>query len=454
MDAKNQDQIKEEIKELVPSTPHEGRKVLEYIIQRMIKGDEHQPAEFTFWGHLLQCLDIRWDSHSPTAGIAYRRELKKFQIFINPSFYCQILKNADEQTGVLVHELYHATFKHVFCDMPKDKKEKTYRNVAMDLVINQVIKGLPEWAMFIKSFKQGDGSPFPPNQTWQTYVEMLKDPNATFQPSPGDGDPEDGDPEDGDVNQSGGIGSKGSILVKDLIDKMSSLDSHDEWGAGGEGSEQDGMDKASALKDLIDDGIRKSEANKNYGNMPAHIKHLAEDLRDKINKFDAKRVLILALRKSLPSRKPAKTWLKPSRRWGDVAKGRLTGKMPSINVYMDTSGSIGSSEIHEFVEVLNKFFSAGVERVKGYFFHTSLYGGIKIDKNFKVENHATQSGGTDLQCVVDHISKHPADLNIILTDGYYGDVDCKTLAPTVFVISRQGTPEHPLKRLGKTVKNG
>ncbi|MCJ7641832.1 MAG: hypothetical protein MUO29_08070 [Desulfobacterales bacterium] len=51
------------------------------------------------------------------------------------------------------------------------------------------------------------------------------------------------------------------------------------------------------------------------------------------------------------------------------------------------------------------------------------------------------------------------DLAIILTDGYYSDVDVEKWLPNgvkfpqcLFIISRGGTKDHPLTRLGKTIK--
>ena len=57
------------------------------------------------------------------------------------------------------------------------------------------------------------------------------------------------------------------------------------------------------------------------------------------------------------------------------------------------------------------------------------------------------------------IAKRRGDLNIVLTDGYYDNVEVeKLIGPNdkfpqrLFIISREGESNHPLKRLGQTIK--
>jgi predicted metal-dependent peptidase len=77
----------------------------------------------------------------------------------------------------------------------------------------------------------------------------------------------------------------------------------------------------------------------------------------------------------------------------------------------------------------------------------------------KIERADVQQGGTELKPVMEDILRQSADLSIIITDGYYGDVAIEeNMKPgqkfpqTLFIISKDGSERHPLVRLGDTVK--
>ena len=77
----------------------------------------------------------------------------------------------------------------------------------------------------------------------------------------------------------------------------------------------------------------------------------------------------------------------------------------------------------------------------------------------KIDRAEIQSGGTDLAETLQDILKRRGDLSIIITDGCYSDVEYESwLKPgeifpqVLWIISKQGTEDHPLKRIGDTVK--
>jgi hypothetical protein len=68
-------------------------------------------------------------------------------------------------------------------------------------------------------------------------------------------------------------------------------------------------------------------------------------------------------------------------------------------------------------------------------------------------------GGTSLESSLKQVMQKNSDLAIFITDGYYDNVQVESwLKPgqkfpqVLFVISSGGTSEHPLKRIGNTVK--
>jgi hypothetical protein len=70
-----------------------------------------------------------------------------------------------------------------------------------------------------------------------------------------------------------------------------------------------------------------------------------------------------------------------------------------------------------------------------------------------------QSGGTDVGPTLKHIAEAKPDMAIILTDGCFSDVDIEAMLPpntlfpqVLWIISQDGQEQHPLRRVGETIK--
>src|SRR5271165_7150853 len=109
-------------------------------------------SEFPYIGFILQCLHISGNTMCPTAGVAFNKKAKKFELLINPNFFNSL--TSTEQKAVLLHEIYHLTHKHVYMMYKYEADQRRMLNCAMDLVINQQIVGLPEMALTLKSVKE------------------------------------------------------------------------------------------------------------------------------------------------------------------------------------------------------------------------------------------------------------------------------------------------------------
>jgi predicted metal-dependent peptidase len=420
------------------------------------KGDEG----LVFIGAVLQCMNIKFDPTCPTAAIRFNSKLKQFELIINADFFLSMSEK--ERVSILVHELYHVLHKHVFIPPELVKTmNPMILNCAFDLTINQLIKNLPDQAMFIERFKTKDGKPFPRNETYEMYYSLLmnSDFNKNFkqqkgkeqegnQSSPisgsGNGDSKSKD------NDQEGQDSKNKeewVDTKEYFSQQqgtSPFDDH-EWGEGEELRE-----KLDAASELVKRTLQKSVFN--FSKSPKFIQDFLDEVSTQIKKLDYKSILLKALRQSLPSKDIKKTWKRLSRRYGDLAKGNITGLMPKLRVYIDTSGSISTEEANEFFKITNNFLTVGAQKAYLHLFHTELYHEEKIKRNFKLKDESMQSGGTDLQPAMDHISKYKPDLAIIITDGYYDLPDLKKITtPVVFIISKNGNKDHCMKHIGTTV---
>ena len=53
-----------------------------------------------FLGSVLQCLNIMYSHAIPTAGIMFNTDAKRWDMYINPKFFCHKLNNVKPDPGV------------------------------------------------------------------------------------------------------------------------------------------------------------------------------------------------------------------------------------------------------------------------------------------------------------------------------------------------------------------
>ena len=97
-----------------------------------------------FLSSILQCLNISYNHMLPTAGVLFNADNKRWDMFINPYFFCKKL-NEKQRKAVLLHELAHITNKHPLRVpfMKISAHRRQVMNIGADMAINQYIKDLP-----------------------------------------------------------------------------------------------------------------------------------------------------------------------------------------------------------------------------------------------------------------------------------------------------------------------
>jgi predicted metal-dependent peptidase len=436
-----------------------------------------------FMGSVLQCLTIQYGHQIPTAGIMFNTDAKRWDMIINPFFFCKKL-GLLSQKAVLLHELSHITHKHPlrvpFLKLSSRKRQ--LMNIAMDMAINQFIKNLPMGcpecpppeqhkpckndlcpgrAIFVEDFydtdeKTGKRIDWPKNATAETYYEKLiqrfKDPDKD---DSGDGQGQGkgkgkGKGEGQGQGQGEGDGNAGGGA--DTNDLPNTLDEH-MWDGAAE--EKDMLD---ATEDLVKRAMVKARLD--FSSLPDSVKELLEDIKMRRAELNYKALIMLALKRHAAGHDRKHTWTRKSKRFGNIAPGTRVGDLPRLHVYIDTSGSISIEEANEFLDIVDQFLRVGARKCKLGFFHTSLYKNDDYKLGQRVKREDIQSGGTELTPVMEDILKRKSDLAVLLTDGCYSDVPVESwMRPgekwptTLFIISKQGSEDHPLKRLGtQTVK--
>ncbi len=403
--------------------------VLEQSITKLIENESYD-------GVLLQQIKISASSMIPTLGV-FINKLGRFEMLINYDYFNSL--TLDERVGVLRHEMLHLRHKHVLYNTRYHPDDRRVVNMAMDLSINQLIPTLPEGALHVSNFKKVDGTDFDRDQPFEFYFRELK----KLKNQDKDSSNEDGDKTNPlDNNGQPKLSGNGEIRDKKGNLWEDSMDSH-EW----ELSEEEKKELRNLLRRALDKHVFE------YGTSVHSVEESLRELNNELSKLDHKRLVESAYRKSIPSSNRVHTWKRPSRRYGFESKGSKADESPKINTYLDTSGSISINEYNDFLGNNDKFLKFANKKCTLNFFHTSLYRSEKYKVGKTLSTDAIQSGGTDLNCVMEDIKKTNPDLAIIFTDGYYGDVSIEKVPSRVlFIISPDGTEDHPLKRFGTTVK--
>lgn len=414
--------------------PKEVNKLLKEMMNSYTREDHEKTVSMLlkkrpFYGVMLQMLNCKFILSIPTARVMYNKLKRNFELHMNPGFMVSLTPK--ERAAVLIHELHHITYGHVYYDVKKEDMKRW--NVAMDISINQRIADLPKGAIFVENFKDKNKNPFPLNQTTERYYDLL------------------------DGSEYEGKDEKGNQKTYKMSE-LGEFDTHD-W------EDADKSDMKQSASDLMKRTLEKStvlhsnndpnskDYNEEHQKDLSMVQESIERIKKDLSQLDYVKILKRAIKKSLPARDRTNTWTKPSKRFGYVAPGRKYNTNPKIDIYFDTSGSISINEFKENMKHIVNIVEYTNASLNVLFFHTSVYSTVKYKKNSDLSYDSLEIGGTDLTDVVGSINKRKSDLSIILTDGHYSDVYTPTSQKIVFIITKHGTTEHPLRRLGPTVQN-
>lgn len=368
-----------------------------------------------FVGGMLQELTMKYSSQVPTAGITFDKKSSEFLVYLNPNFFCGL--SVKERVAVLHHEILHFTNKHLF-RLPfldvKDDQKRIY-NIAGDMSINQYIPDLPFGCVDVKDWKckvNGKVEPFPILRSMEEYYELIKN--------------------NPDEN-------------KDQMDKYKQFDVHD-WEGMDEETKQKMLDEA---KKLIKRTIEKTSYD--HSRVPEGIRDLLQELEVLAAGLNYKQILKNAIKRTVSSVERASTWKRPNRRYGVMSPGSITGNLPHLYFANDSSGSISVSEQNMYLRIMDEFLAVGSRKCTLAFWHTNMYYKKPYKKGQEIKEDVLESGGTDVGCVLRDIKESKPDLALILTDGYYDKADIEINSEVIFIISKGGNKDHPMKHVGKTI---
>jgi predicted metal-dependent peptidase len=223
-------------------------------------------------------------------------------------------------------------------------------------------------------------------------------------------------------------------------------------------SAADETEVLDATEELVKRAMIKQ--NLSYDDLPGNVKALLDDIKTRRSELNYRALILSAIKRSASGHDRKSTWTRTNKRFGNKAPGTKTGDMPKMSMELDTSGSISVEECNEFLDIVDEFLKVGSRKCFINLFSDCRYFHAKYkigQREFVRKN--VKMGGTCLESTLKCILEDKCDLNIIVTDGYYGDVNFESwlkpgqqMPQILWIISKNGTAEHPLKRLGETIK--
>lgn len=464
---------------------------LEHAVTKLIND-----KSMVFYAHIIMLMNRIETNTIPTMGVGIQDG--RVDLYYNPKFVESI--TADELVAVMEHEVLHLVMEH-----PARQKGRQHEiwNIACDMAINQMIKGLPKDCILPEHFKM-------PAEKWaELYYELLAKqaikitikqktcPQGSPQPCPhgqqgqGSGKGKDGDKEeDGDGTGSGKKGKKKekgdgsgsgdcqsscphkgtdkcpmngdsggySIEIETPDGKKIVIDSHDKWG---EMLKGDPSLNRESVKQIIKEAYERHEGSKSRGNLPGGVETAIKKWL-KPPTISWKQVLRQYVGHVIRSGSKS-TWKKHNRRFGGDMKGRMTTTSIKLVIAVDTSGSVGDHEFKEFIAEMKGLLGC-------YKNDTTIIQSDADVQNVQVFKPTTQLetkfkrrgyGGTDYEPVFKYIKNKMKDVELVvyLTDFYCTFPAEKPKMPVIWVVTSGGDmnnkpPWGRVVQIKKTNSNG
>lgn len=343
-----------------------------------------QDSDKMFYGYLLQSARRVPDPKLP--AIAAVNVTDGINLYYNPERWKQL--PLSEQVAVLEHEVLHVVLDHVLKSRSQNFDHKLW-NIAVDMVVNQYVKGLPEWV--VTCAKSG----LPAGQNAEWYYSKLKKMSKGKKEEAGEG----------------------------------VVDDHGKWEDSAAASNPEGA------RAIVKDAIKTAENKAGPGSLPQYLSNILNEYGK--SKVSWKTVLRQFVYASINSNKK-KTRKRVNRRYGTIYPGKKKDVYAHIGVAMDTSGSVSEQSLQDYIAELNAMHRA--LPIKLTVIQADCVVTDVSEFNPKKQMKISGRGGTAYQPAFDKAKELKVDACI-----YFGDMDCadtpvKPKYPVLWATVQGGTP--------------
>jgi predicted metal-dependent peptidase len=288
-----------------------------------------------FFGHLLGQVTRRITRETDTLGVA--RTPAGLELRVNPDFFLKDLRRLEQRVAVLKHEALHLLFKHLF---RRNERDPELFNLAADLVVNQFIGRwpLPEYAVTLATFPDLG---LEPDRDVDWYYDQL----VQLQDDP------DGAPRSAEAL----AGLQGQAPPSD----------HQAWGEGEPGPVSDAWE--AAIDQAVEQARERTNAQQ-WSALPGAIQEqVSLALARRRPRVDWKRTLRLFAASSMrtkvvnTARRESRRYATPERPGWPVTPGIRVKRFQRLAVVVDTSGSVGDTDVGRLFAEVRGIWRAGAE---------------------------------------------------------------------------------------------
>lgn len=351
-----------------------------------------------FYADIVRSLHKEMTSTIPTAGVLYKDGIMR--LWWNPLFLAAY--NPVQVAGILKHEALHLALEHT---TTRRYEPHQVWNIACDLAINSTLseEEMPPCGFRPgKKFKEpGDWDSWTPEQQ-ERHLKL----SALIQSFPLHltGEEYFGRlMEDPTVQEMMASGEEG---------EFGGFDDHEGWG---DLSDEEREYVAGKVRQGVKEAMERADVKNSWGSVPASMR---EEIRKKVRgEIDWKAVLRNFVGNTSRADRLSSVY-RMNRKYPGVHAGHSRDYRPTLNCYIDQSGSMTDDDILLcFGELAN--LSSRCD-INVYHFDTS------VDENSKTvwkkgmaspKALRTRCGGTDFRAPTEHAKKTKPEGYIILTDG-------------------------------------
>lgn len=403
-----------------------------------------------FYGHFFTGLlkDVSPKVSTMAVGATPNKMVK---LYVNPTFWTDVLVTPEFRYGVLKHEILHIVFKHI-TSMKKYPNKRIF-NIAADIVVNQFIERyqLPEGVVLLEQFhelwlEKNKDVGYYYDKLLKAWHDMTNNPITKKTESKSSGDMELDIPKEKSSNSNNSDKSKKSSdsknvsggckrLAELMSDKNWALEMHSLWEEEFEKmSESERKIIDSLINDILGNAVNRV-SSKGIGNLPLGLQEYIGKLMASLTPTVDWRRYLRIFAGSCMRTYIKNTIRRPSKRYGTTPGIKIKNRQ-KILVAIDTSGSINNKDLAEFFGELYHVWRQKAEifvvECDTHIHKTYFYKGIAPE-----EIHGR--GGTDFNEPIKYANeKYLADAIIYFTDGHAPIPTIKNRKPILWLISSEG----------------
>jgi predicted metal-dependent peptidase len=356
----------------------------------------------------------------PTEAVAV--ENGRINFYFNPKFLETL--TVDEAVAVLTHECNHVVLGHLTRMRDEYKANATLANIAQDMNANKNIPKLPKGACTVTSIteqfaKQGMKVNLKDDDTSENYYKELNKHSNKMEIQ-----------QDGQGNMEIVIkDSKGNEIGRIKVTTIcSNKDKQSDGDSQGEIPEMAKEVIRQAIKEAVD------ATNKARGSVPSGLEEaIGEWLKPPVISW---RTLLKKFLAASIKSGHKRSWKRPDRRFGEFQKGKLSDRIVSVTIAIDTSGSVGNDELKLFVSEMKAIQACYKGTMVVMECDADIQKTYKLNKYKRVQTNFKGRGGTSFLPVFKYIKekKVKTDLLVFFTDLYGDQEQCKKPSyPVVWV---------------------